>query len=120
MDLKDFVADVISQITDGVIEAINRHDLKNIPGRVNPAFQGPGGEYDYKRGVQNIDFDISVTVSAKKEASGGFKVSVLNLGGAKSHEDTTTNKIKFTIPVSLPHHSVPYTGPARPRTALTD
>jgi Trypsin-co-occurring domain 2 len=110
MDLKDFVADVISQLEDGLIEAINRHDAKNVPGRVNPVFKGADGQYDWKSAVQNIEFDISVTVSDKKsgEAGAGVKVYVADISGkgSKSHEDTTTNRIKFTIPVSLPAHRV--------------
>jgi hypothetical protein len=110
MDLKDFVADVISQLTDGMIEAINRHDAKKIPGKINPVFPGESGELDWKGAVQNIEFDISVTVSDKKsgEATGGVKVYVADISGkgSKSREDTTTNRIKFTIPVSLPAHQI--------------
>jgi hypothetical protein len=76
LNLKDFVADVISQITDGVLEAINQHDAKKIPGRINPVFQEAGGEYDWKGAVQNIEFDISVTVSDKKSGEGGGGVKV--------------------------------------------
>jgi hypothetical protein len=111
LDLKDFVADVVSQLTDGVIEAINRHDAKQIPGRINPIFEDSSGAYDWKGAVQNIEFDISVVVSEKKSGAfeAGAKVFVADLGGkrSKSHEDTMTNRIKFTIPVSLPAHKVP-------------
>ena len=55
MDLKEFVADVISQVTDGVLEAINRHDERKLPGRINPVFPTEGGDYDWKSAVQNID-----------------------------------------------------------------
>ncbi len=117
MDLKDFVADVISQVTDGVIEAINRHDARRLPGRINPVFPAEGGEYDWKSAVQNVDFDISVTVSDKKsgDAGGGVKVYVVdfNAKGSKAHENTMTNRIKFTIPVSFPSHAISH-GTARP------
>jgi Trypsin-co-occurring domain 2 len=111
VNLKDFVADVICQVEDGLIDAINRHDRKHIPGRINPVFLKEGGsEYDWKSAVQNIEFDISVTVSETKsrELGGEAKVYVLTGSGkrSKSHEDTTTNRIKFSIPVSLPAHAV--------------
>ena len=112
MNLKDFVADVISQLEDGLADAINRHDRKNIPGRINPAFpKEDGSEYDWKSVVQNIEFDISVTVSETKSRELGGEVKVVSvLGGSgkrsKSHEDTTTNRIKFSIPIVLPAHAM--------------
>ncbi len=42
MDLKDFVADVNSQVTDGVLEAIDRHVAKKVPGVINPIFADEG------------------------------------------------------------------------------
>jgi len=111
MDLKEFVADVISQTADGVNEAIERHRGKMLPGVINPIFEGPGGEYDWKNAVQNVEFDISVTISDKEsgDAGGGVKVYFADVSGkrSKSHEDTMTNKIKFTIPVTFPSQKVP-------------
>jgi hypothetical protein len=104
MDLKDFVADVISQIQDGVTEAIRRHDERGTVGRINPKFP----EDNWKDLVQKIDFDIAITASGKTsgEGSGGVQVHFFNTSGklSKSHENSMTNRIKFTIPVSLPAH----------------
>lgn len=108
MGLKDFVADVISQIYEGVTEAIADHDRRHAVGRINPPRRLADGSYDW--GVQNIDFDIAITASDKKsgEGGGGLQVYVLNASGkqSKSHENTMTNKIKFSIPVALPAHDV--------------
>ena len=106
MDLKDFVADVISQIQDGVTEAIRRHDERGTVGRINPKFS----QDDWKDLVQKIDFDIAITTSGKISGEGGGRVQVyfFNAGAkqSKSHESSMTNRIKFTIPVSLPAHAV--------------
>jgi hypothetical protein len=106
MDLKDFVADVISQIQDGVTEAINRHDRRKTVGRINPKFP----EDNWKDLVQKIDFDIAITATGKTsgEGGGGIQVYFFNASGklSKSHENSMTNRIKFTIPVALPSHEV--------------
>jgi hypothetical protein len=106
MDLKDFVADVISQIQDGVTEAINRHDRRGTVGRINPKFP----EDKWKDLVQKIEFDIAVTESSKKsgEGGGGVQVHFFNASGkgSISKENSMTNRVKFTIPVALPSHEV--------------
>jgi hypothetical protein len=56
------VADVISQIQDGVTEAIRRHDQQGTVGRINPKFP----EDDWKDLVQKIDFDIAITASDRR------------------------------------------------------
>jgi hypothetical protein len=68
-----------------VIDAINWHDARKLPGRINPIFQGKGGTYDWKSAVQNIDFDISVTASDKEsgEAGGGVKVYFADASGKR-------------------------------------
>jgi hypothetical protein len=110
MDLKDFVADVISQIRDGVTEAILRHDRQGAVGRINPVFPTDDGRPDWKGAVQNIEFDIAITASDKtgREGGGGVQVYFFNVSGkqSKSQENSMTNRIKFTIPVSLPAHAV--------------
>jgi hypothetical protein len=106
MDLKDFIADVISEIQDGIIEAIRRHDKRGAPGRINPKFH----EDDWKSLVQNVDFDIAITATDKRSGEGEGKLQVyfFNTSGtlSKSNENSTTNRIKFTIPVSFPSHTV--------------
>ena len=104
MDLKDFVANVISQIVDGVTEAIRRHDERGAIGRINPIFPGDS----WKDLVKNIDFDIAITAGDKiaGEGGGGVRVHFFEAKGklSKSYETAMTNRIKFSIPVSLPAH----------------
>ena len=108
MDVKDFVADVISQICDGVTEAIHKHDAAGSVGRINPIFKDKSGKVDWAKHVQNIEFDISITEDAKTsgKAGGGIKVYFVsaNASADKSRETSMVNRIKFTIPVSLPAH----------------
>ena len=108
MDLKEFGADVISQICGGVTDAINKHDETGSVGRINPVFKDRNGKVNWEKYIQNIEFEVSITEDTKVsgKASGGIKVYFVaaDAGTDKSRETSMVNRIKFTIPVSLPAH----------------
>ena len=62
--------------------------------------------FDTKTPVQNVEFDIAVTVAEDKSKSGGV-LAVLGplTGGLKDSATTssaTVSRIKFTIPIGMP------------------
>jgi len=127
MELKDFIKNVIVEISLGVLKA--KKELEDTDALVNPAttrgvVTKHGGT---ERSVQNIEFDISVSLLEKstntqtqdkkaKASIGVLDVLNLNFGTKNSETDNaslknaTTNKIKFSVPISLPTSAEPEGG----------
>ena len=128
MDLKDFIKETIIQISESVIEIQEHFDSKKINAIVNPreleknynssypALYSPlghrldGTEYqknNVARMVENIEFDIAVTVETNSEKEVGGKLKILDIGiGAEANETNkaaNVSKVKFKIPLVLPH-----------------
>jgi hypothetical protein len=120
MDLKEFVAQTLIQIVEGVSDAAPR--LEALGAFVNPADMSQSlrgstyapsvtipGQGQYARVVQRVEFDVAVVVKENAQAKGGVGVgilSVVSLGGSK---ETTTSqesnsRIKFGVPITLPLH----------------
>ena len=106
MELKEFVAEALVQIQEGVQEAIDRN---NAPGVISPhhsnlkSLEPP----EWDKYVQKVDFDLAVNVSDKKgaEGKGTIKIfSIADVGGSKSKssETSTVCRVKFTIPIIPP------------------
>ena len=115
MDLKEFVAESLRQIMDGVAEA-KTHGSK-IGAEINPTgdlgrvdrypegvvsrHTGDGGQY-----AQNVSFDVAVTTIDESHTKGGAKlaVAVFSAGGAKQSDRTNSSisRVQFTVPVFLP------------------
>ncbi len=104
MELKEFIATTLGEIQEGVQIAINRTIENGVNGAINPSW---GGIKDINSSlIQNVQFDIAVTVSGEEKAGvkGGIKVVGVSIGGEESTA-TTTNKvsrIQFSIPVVPP------------------
>ncbi len=115
MELKDFVADALFQIMKGVKDAASR---EGMVGTVSPAFKvrpvdssapeaAKRRDVDWEKYIQEIEFDIAVTITDKLTGGGkaGAQIlSVINLGaeGTTSRENIIVNKIKFAVPVIYP------------------
>ena len=113
MDLKDFVAESIGSIVQGIAEAqssatklgasINPGGLmrnaKNVTD--NSVWDNSNNNY-----AQPISFDIAIT--AEDTASGGGKVKVLSgllggeIGGQTGTKSVLASRIQFTVPVLFP------------------
>src|SRR5579864_9190809 len=108
MELREFVAETLVAIQEGVADAIRRADENKTIGRINPVWQGDE-KIDWKEYVQSVEFDVAVTTTDKSAAGGkgGIKVlSAVALGseGSKSWDHSTVSRIKFGIPISAPAH----------------
>lgn len=107
MELKEFVAETLKQVIEGVKAAQEGNDGKLINARILGGPKGPvmGGALVNAGALgmlTRIDFDVSV--SAETEKGGAAKLSVFSLGiNAKMDNKTTSeNRITFSIPIRLP------------------
>lgn len=103
MELKEFIAETLSQIIDGVKLAQDKEGGSNVNAAMAGAAQGGnllnGGTY----GVgTRVDFDVSVTAESKGGA--GAKLSVFGVGveGGAGHTAGSANRISFSVPLRLP------------------
>ncbi|MFZ3080730.1 MAG: hypothetical protein WA109_13700 [Bellilinea sp.] len=101
MELKEFVAESIIQLIEGV-------KLAQVHAEDNNALVAPRGnqkEINFGWKPQNIEFDVAVTTTDTAEGTGGagIFVAALTLGGKVKGEisNQTLSHIKFTIPIYL-------------------
>ena len=110
MDLNDFIKNTISSISDAIVES--QDELKDKGVIVNPEKLGIDKDgnkallSDGSRYVQNLDFDVLISVEDKQgdDLGGGLKIAgLLNIGGGISDESINKNhnRIKFTIPIAF-------------------
>lgn len=118
MDLAEFISQALKGVIKGVKDA--QDFAKESGGRVNPSYDKALGKSVFIRiesdenytVITDIDFDIAVTASDKKEAgaSGGINVLSVKIGGKMEgeHFNETVSRIKFSVSVTLPS-TLPYT-----------
>lgn len=103
MELKEFIASTLGEIQEGVQLAINQTIKSGVSGAINPNFSSSNRD---KSLIQNICFDIAVTVSDEEKTgiNGGIKVVGISLGGADGVSSSTSrvSRIQFSIPVIPP------------------
>lgn len=114
MELKDYIAETLVQITNGIIEAQKR--LQDSDVIINPA-QTFGSKGDFwigknqdigsvARRVQEVEMKIGVISTEETTGDGGAKLhlGVLNLGAGIEDKgmERNENYVKFSIPVSFP------------------
>jgi len=110
MDLKDFIKNTISSISEAILES--QAELKDKGVIVNPEKVeiGKTGEKllrsDGWRYIQNLEFDILVAVEDKQESGGRGKLKIagiVDIGGGLSDENLNkySNRLKFSIPIAF-------------------
>ena len=106
MTLKEFIADTLLQIVDGVAEAKGKNPkvaprVVHHTGHDTPVIHASA---ENPRAFI-VEFDVAVTVSqtTDTQAKGGMKVYVVEAGGRKgsSSEHSTVSRIKFEVPVAF-------------------
>ncbi len=111
MELKDFVAESIKQIIDGVNEA-KRYAAEN-GSRINPERQihnanNASSRADAKTGasIETIEFDVAVTVTDGTQTRGGIGVftGIVGLGsqGQSDSSNSSVSRLRFVVPIALP------------------
>lgn len=112
MELRDFVAESLKQVVDGVINAQEYSKQKGASINPNGLIKHPSTGYIASPGThqlpipQVIEFDVAVTVSEGSEAKAGIGVfgGAIGIGTQAKIEDgnMTVSRIKFSIPVLFP------------------
>lgn len=100
MELKEFINKTLTQIAEGVQEAIDNSEVKGY--LVSPTVSGIGKSC-------NVHFDIAVESEAEGKA--GIKV----VGGGISKR--STNRISFDVTMTLPYPESPKATASHKRTA---
>lgn len=111
MKLKDFVAETLKEIVDGVVEAQKYYvekggsvNSKNLSFRTDQGFQMWDGNTGQP--AQLIEFDVAVTTTEGTETKGGIGVFVGPIGlgsqGKSDASNTSSSRIKFSVPIFLP------------------
>lgn len=106
MELKEFIRETISQITEGVIESQKEMKEKgfgvvNPPEVINTDYQGRRSH-----GISNpsfVEFEVSLTNAESSESKSGIGVLLgsINIGTGNKNEskDIALTKVKFSIPI---------------------
>lgn len=120
MELKEFITQTIVNISEGVIKAKGLLEGRDV--LINPTTATNGNvrvDKGTERHIQNVDFDLLVSIdtenseSSESKAEVSAKITVVSLlglsgkGGSKeeglnSVKSTQANRIRFSIPISLP------------------
>lgn len=105
MNLKEFIAETLNQIVDGVVEA--QSYAKGKGAEVAPTIvTSKGYGNTYRPTQQEVEFDVAVTVQENQEKAGrgGLRVAWFDFGGEVSsgEQSATVSRVKFGIPIDLP------------------
>lgn len=97
MDLKDFIKQVIADITDAIKES--QDSLKNGC-VVNPTIEyiNKAGYREKERKTNEIEFDIALTVSSDNHGS----ISIAPFGTGIDRGTSELNRVKFSVSVCYP------------------
>lgn len=103
MELKDFIKGTIADISQAIEELNNDFGDSGLVVNPDPDSHIDGTVYySDSRVIQNIDFNLSISVSDTKEKGGGVKINVLNAGINSEVNNRSVSTIKFSIPVVFP------------------
>lgn len=104
MKLHEFITATLGEIQQGVQNAINNTINGGVAGAINPVW-GTAKDIGPTH-IQNIQFDVAVTVVEKESGSvkGGIEVIGIRVGGSASGstENTYASRVQFSIPVIPP------------------
>lgn len=127
MELRNFIKESISSITNGIIDAQKELSDKNVI--INPEKLATGKEGDKLlrndgwRYIQELHFEIHIGIDEKNSDSGGGKLNVLNFasfntGGINENTTRNSNVLKFSIPVAFPTTETPEQYKAKKRVVM--
>ncbi|WP_351189333.1 hypothetical protein [Shewanella sp. TB4-MNA-CIBAN-0142] len=111
MQLDEFVSQTLKQVIDGVSDAQKYGALRNA--NINPSSarmdsKAAGYIFCAQTGVplQEVEFDIAVTVSESNTTSDGDKsIGAISVTAANqaSNQNSSVSRIKFKVPILLPN-----------------
>ncbi|MCG8386120.1 MAG: hypothetical protein MJA30_11305 [Cytophagales bacterium] len=114
MDLKNYISNVIISISEAIEESqdqLKDSDTVVVPYKVRPGISGKSDLYEFDgqnttRPLQEIEFDISVSIDTAKESEGKGAIKVVGLfdiggGNKNANQIQEHNRIKFKIPIAF-------------------
>ena len=115
MELDEFVAKTLEQIIKGVADAQNAVIRRAAKAVINPYVGSavPADWLDEGTGtlVQDVSFDVAVTVSESGKSGAGLQVGAFGIGaqigGGSDRAHSEVSRIKFVVPVVLPRGRAP-------------
>ena len=120
MDLKDFIANSLTQIAEGILQASEA--LADTDAEVNPTNvnlhsstsqvygstrkpEEDSTKFQYRL-IERVSFDVAVTTEGSTTGKAGIKVGVasfgLNTGGELTDKTGQASRIQFAIPMVFP------------------
>ena len=113
MELKDFIKNTISSISEAILES--QEELKSKGVLINPeSYEVTQNgikrfsvlKIENNRHLQTLEFDVLVGVESETGVKGGGRIKVaeiLNIGADKSKTEINANqnRIKFDIPIAF-------------------
>lgn len=113
MELKDFVAQALTAIVEGVVEAqklTQNHGALVNPGGLTRTTQAISNDaiWDNRTNnfARNVAFDVAITVEegTATKAAIGVVAGILNFGagGGSDNREKAMSRIQFSVPVLLP------------------
>jgi hypothetical protein len=98
MELDEFVRTTLIEIMKGVKSAQQQWAEMVGGGVINPSFG------KLSKLVQEVKFDVAVTVGSKTETGGGGGIKVWSIADAsgkmnRSTENSTVSRIAFSVPI---------------------
>jgi hypothetical protein len=118
MELKDFVANTIAGVIEGLVAAQERIGARGAyvnPGNLmgSTTDRGEAALWDNRNNnyVRSMTFDVALTV--QEGTNTGAKIGVatgfLNLGagGASENSQLAVNRVQFSVPILFPANDLP-------------
>lgn len=109
MDLRKFIAETLTQIIGGISDAQENmlEFQKGENSDYTAPYVNPNPVSENHKKLNDIEFDVAVTVSEGNSAEGGGGLSVMGVSiggkGASEQTNSSVSRIKFSIPVSYPY-----------------
>ena len=102
-NLEDFIREALLQIVRGVAAAQLDEAIHQTGAQIVPTSPGT---FDDHHSTRQIEFDVVVSTQAGTQTKGGVGVFVGAVGlgsqGQSNHAADSANRIRFSVPVSLP------------------
>jgi hypothetical protein len=99
MDVKDFVAETLRQVTEAINE--NESSLDTGGHNIN-ALKGLNMFSLHGGWVTHVDFDIAVTESSSQEGGAKLKIAgVGGIGGDLTKGTEIASRVKFRVPLQI-------------------
>jgi hypothetical protein len=116
MELKQFIAETLVQISEGIEDAQKILRERGSEARINTNMTNTADGHvvtgGRRRPVEFVDFDVAILANEGTETKAGVGLTVASLlkldaGGRSNQTQGRESRIKFKVPMSYPMHKYP-------------